>query len=187
MARWYWATGESSGPGFPLAKAAESFVWLFGGALGQLASARASGCAWAAPDCLVVAILGWHWLWGLRGALAAAAILGFFADGLCGLPAGMGISSLAAAALIIDWMRGAAVGGLGGVWLGAAIGGALAASLWRAALWGWLYGGWPNTLDLVAGALLTMAAAMAIAFARRRIVRAGKRRLLVVGSANSSD
>ncbi len=181
---WHWAVGETSPPGKPLARILETALWILACAAAQAAAARLGAASWAAPDFAILFLLAMHWLWGAGGAAAAALALGILADGLGGLPAGLTLSGYLMAVFVIEWMRGAVAGGLGGLWLGPAGGAALASALWRAVLWGWTQGAWPNPLDLLAGVLLTMAAAALAAAVRNRLTPISRRRLRMVRSAS---
>jgi len=178
--RWAWSAGEAAPPGIAWKKIFETLLWFVGGLAFQVEAARLTGCSWAAPDFLVLAVLGLHFLWGLRGALAAAVVLGLLTDGLSGAPLGLTISGLVAAALVTEWLRGVAVGGFGGLWVGPALGAAGVSTLWRVALWGWSRGEWPAPLDLALGIALTMATAGLLAIIRRRLVHPRSRRPRVV-------
>jgi len=180
---WHWAVGETSPPGKPLARILETALWILACAAAQAAAARLGAASWAAPDFAILFLLAMHWLWGAGGAAAALA-LGILADGLGGLPAGLTLSGYLMAVFVIEWMRGAVAGGLGGLWLGPAGGAALASALWRAVLWGGPQGAWPNPLDLLAGVLLTMAAAALAAAVRNRLTPISRRRLRMVRSAS---
>jgi hypothetical protein len=146
----------------------------------QIESARIGSTSWAAPDFLVLVLLGWHWLWGLGSALVVAALLGVLVDGLSGMPVGLNVSGLILAALIVDRMRGAAAGGFGGPWVGPAFAAALGAGAWRWLLWGWGNNDWAPPLDVLFGALLTMGVAAVVAYLRRRMIHPRSRRPRVV-------
>lgn len=180
MPGWTWATGEEAPPGVPWRKLLESFAWWTCALALQLELARLSRGSWWVPDFAILAVLGWHWLWGLKGALAAAMSLGLLCDGLGGLPVGLNVSGLIVGGFVVQWMRAGGIGGLGGVWLGPALGASLGAALWRGMIWGWTQGQWPEPLDLVMGSLFTMGAAVAVAMLRKRLLRSHYRRLRIL-------
>lgn len=178
--QWAWSAGEAAPPGVSWKKLFEGALWFVGGFSLQLEAARLTSCSWAAPDFLILAVLGWHFLWGMRGGLIAAVTLGLLTDGLSGAPLGLTVSGLVCGALVAEGMRGAAVGGFGGLWVGPALGAAAASALWRTLLWGWTRHDWPALLDVVVGVLLTMAAAGVLAWLRRRLIHPRARRPRVV-------
>ena len=180
MPSWSWAAGESSAPGVWWKKTLEGALWFLGGLFLQLEAARWTDCSWRAPDFLVLTVLGWHYLWGLRAGLIAAAVLGLLVDGWSGAPVGLTFSGLVLAALIAEWFRGATVGGFGGLWIGPAFGATLGSTLWRGGIWGFSRGDWPSLLDVVAGVLLTMGTAAVIATLRRLLIHPRARRPRVV-------
>ncbi len=180
MPSWSWSAGESSPPGNWWKKALEAALWFLGGLGLQLEAARITACSWRTPDFLVLAVLGWHYLWGFRGGLVAATTLGLLVDGWSGAPVGLTVSGLVLAALIAEWFRGATVGGFGGLWVGPAFGAALGSTVWRAGIWGFTRGDWPALLDVVTAVLLTMAMAALVAVLRRRLVHPRSRRPRVV-------
>lgn len=180
--QWSWAAGEAAPPGISWKKVFEGAAWFLGGFALQLETARLTGCSWAAPDFLVLAVLGWHFLWGLRGGIAAALILGAVTDGLSGAPLGLTVSGLLCAALVAEWLRGAAVGGFGGLWVGPALVASVAASGWRVVLWGWSRHEWPAPLDVVLGVGFTLVAAGLLAYLRGRVIHPRARRPRVVES-----